>query len=45
LHPAQVARDLVAVLPKARLVVFDEPGVVLRDRRRLRGLITDFLND
>ena len=45
LHPAQVARDLVAVLPKARLVVFDEPGVVLRDRRRLRELISGFLND
>jgi 3-oxoadipate enol-lactonase len=45
LHPVQVARDLVAVLPKARLVVFDEPGVVLRDRSRLRGLVTEFLND
>jgi pimeloyl-ACP methyl ester carboxylesterase len=45
LHPAQVARDLVAVLPKARLVVFDQPGVVLRERARLRTLITDFLND
>ncbi|MCW2570173.1 MAG: hypothetical protein JWO88_231, partial [Frankiales bacterium] len=32
-------------LPKARLVVFDEPGVALRDRHRLRALITDFLND
>jgi pimeloyl-ACP methyl ester carboxylesterase len=44
LHPAQVARDLAAVLPRARLVVFDQPGVVLRDRRRLRVEITDFLN-
>jgi hypothetical protein len=35
---------LAAVLPKARLVVFDQPGVVLRERRRLRALITDFLN-
>lgn len=45
LHPAQVARDVVAVLPKARLVVFDQPGVVLRERSRLRTLITEFLND
>ncbi len=45
LHPAQVARELVAALPRARLVVFATPGVVFRDRRRLRTLITDFLND
>jgi pimeloyl-ACP methyl ester carboxylesterase len=45
LHPAQVARELAAALPKARLVVFDQPGVVLRERSRLRALITDFLND
>lgn len=44
LHPAQVARDVVAVLPKARLVVFDQPGVVLRERARLRTLIGEFLN-
>jgi pimeloyl-ACP methyl ester carboxylesterase len=45
LHPAQVARDLAAVLPKARLVVFDAPGVVFRERARLRALVTDFLAD
>ncbi len=44
LHPAQVARELVAALPRARLVVFDRPGVMFRERPRLRGLITDFLN-
>lgn len=44
LHPAQVARDLAAVLPRARLVVFDAPGVVFRERARLRGEITAFLN-
>lgn len=44
LHPAQVARDLAAALPKVRLVVFDRPGVLLRERTRLRTLITDFLN-
>lgn len=45
LHPAQVARDLAAVLPRARLVVFDRPGVVFRDRARLRAQVTAFLND
>jgi pimeloyl-ACP methyl ester carboxylesterase len=45
LHPAQVARDVAAALPKARLVVFAQPGAVLRERARLRGLITEFLND
>jgi pimeloyl-ACP methyl ester carboxylesterase len=44
LHPAQVARDLAAALPKARLVIFDRPGVVLRERARLRREIADFLN-
>lgn len=44
LHPAQVARDLAALLPKARLVVFEQAGVVLRERARLRTLITEFLN-
>jgi pimeloyl-ACP methyl ester carboxylesterase len=44
LHPVQVARDLAAVLPKARLVVFDRPGVVFRERARLRSLIREFLN-
>jgi pimeloyl-ACP methyl ester carboxylesterase len=45
LHPAQVARDLAAVLPRARLVVFPEPGVVFRERTRLRAEITGFLNE
>jgi pimeloyl-ACP methyl ester carboxylesterase len=45
LHPAQVARDLVAVLPKARLVVFDRPHALLRERARLRALVQEFLND
>ncbi len=44
LHPAQVARDLSAVLPKARLVVFDRPGVVFRERSRLRAEVCGFLN-
>ncbi len=44
LHPAQVARDLAAVLPRARLVVFDRPGAVLRERARLRGLVVEALS-
>ena len=43
LHPAQVARDLAAVLPEARLEVFDRPGVVFRERARLRELVVGFL--
>ena len=43
LHPAQVARELSAVLPRARLVVFDRPGVVFRERARLRELVSTFL--
>ena len=45
LHPAQVARDLAAALPDARLTVFAQPGVVFRERPRLRSLIAAFLND
>lgn len=44
LHPAQAARELAAVLPNARLVVFDQPGVVFRERARLRALVVDFLS-
>jgi 3-oxoadipate enol-lactonase len=44
LHPAQVSRDLAAVLPRARLVVFAQPGVAFRERARLRAEITGFLN-
>ena len=43
LHPAQVARELAAVLPHARLVVFDQPGVVFRERARLREEVSGFL--
>lgn len=44
LHPAQVARELAAVLPRARLVVFDAPGVLFRERPRLRAELAGFLN-
>jgi 3-oxoadipate enol-lactonase len=43
LHPAQVARELAGVLPRARLVVFEQPGVVFRERARLRAEIAAFL--
>lgn len=44
LHPSQVAREIAAVLPRARLVLFDRPGVVFRERRRLRELVVEFLD-
>ncbi len=44
LHPTQVARDLAAVLPRARLVEFAEPGAAFRERARLRAEISAFLN-
>ena len=43
LHPAQVARELAGVLPQARLVVFERPGVLFRERARLRAEITRLL--
>jgi pimeloyl-ACP methyl ester carboxylesterase len=43
LHPADVGRQLAAVLPRARLVVFEHPGVVFRERARLRELISSHL--
>jgi 3-oxoadipate enol-lactonase len=44
LHPALVARELAEVLPHAELVVFDRPGAVFRERRRLRSVVSAFLN-
>jgi pimeloyl-ACP methyl ester carboxylesterase len=43
LHPADVARELAAALPRARLVVFDQPGAPFRERARLRTLISTHL--
>lgn len=43
-HPAQVARELAAALPNARLHVFDAKWALLRERELTRGLITDVLN-
>lgn len=44
LHPARVARDLVAALPKARLQLFDAPGVAFREPGRLRRIVGSFLS-
>ena len=44
LHPASVARELAALLPSATLEVFDRPGALLRERRRVRELVVGFLD-
>lgn len=44
LHPAQVARELAGVLPRSRLVVFEQSAVVFRERARLRAEIAGFLD-
>ncbi|MGW4497332.1 alpha/beta fold hydrolase [Micromonospora sp. NPDC004336] len=44
LHPAEVAEQLAAALPRATLHVYDRPGVLWSDRADLRGRISDFLN-
>lgn len=44
LHPAQVARELAAVLPRSRLVVLDRPGGVVRERDRVRALVREALS-
>ncbi|HEU0129954.1 MAG TPA: alpha/beta hydrolase [Mycobacteriales bacterium] len=42
-HPAQVARELAATLPDARLHVFGSPGGLWVHRAALRALVTEFL--
>lgn len=42
-HPAQVARELAAALPNARLHVFDSPGGLWAHRAELRRLVGAFL--
>jgi pimeloyl-ACP methyl ester carboxylesterase len=44
-HPAQVARQLAAALPRAALTVFPEPGVLWRSRAELRALVVGHLGD
>ncbi len=43
-HPAAIARGLAALLPRAKLVVFDKDGVMWSHRREVRDAITAFLN-
>jgi 3-oxoadipate enol-lactonase len=45
LHPAKVAEDLAAALPRADLHVYDEPGVLWTRRADLRERISSFLNE
>lgn len=45
LHPAEVAEDLAAALPRADLHVYDEPGVLWTHRADLRERISSFLNE
>jgi 3-oxoadipate enol-lactonase len=44
-HPASVAREVAAALPRARLVVVDRPGLAWHSRRELRALLSEFLGD
>jgi 3-oxoadipate enol-lactonase len=45
LHPADVAADLAAALPRANLQVYDEPGVLWTRRADVRARISSFLNE
>jgi 3-oxoadipate enol-lactonase len=44
LHPASVARDLGTLLPRCRVEVFARPGVMFRERARLRTLVAGHLD-
>lgn len=44
LHPAAVAREVAAALPRAALHVFERPGVLWWGRRELRALVAPFLS-
>ena len=44
LHPAPVAERLAALLPAARLHIYDRPAVLWDHRRELRTRISAFLN-
>jgi pimeloyl-ACP methyl ester carboxylesterase len=43
-HPVQVARELAAALPRARLEIFAEGAALWLGRRRLRELVTGFFD-
>ncbi len=42
-HPVEAAKEIAATLPRAQLVVFERPGVLFRERARLRELIVGHL--
>jgi 3-oxoadipate enol-lactonase len=44
LHPAEVAEELAALLPRASLHVYDRPGVLWTERADLRERVAGFLN-
>lgn len=44
-HPARVARELAAALPRARLHVFARPGVLWHARAQFRELVLGHLGD
>jgi pimeloyl-ACP methyl ester carboxylesterase len=44
-HPAGVARELAALLPKAELAIFPSVGVLWHSRREFRALVLGHLGD
>ncbi|MGZ6029842.1 MAG: alpha/beta fold hydrolase [Myxococcaceae bacterium] len=44
LHTVAVAEQVAGLLPRAELVVFDAPGVLWRERARLRALVSAHLS-
>jgi pimeloyl-ACP methyl ester carboxylesterase len=44
LHPAVVAEQFAAALPRAQLHIYDRPGILWTQRADLRGRISTFLN-
>ncbi|HTJ35201.1 MAG TPA: alpha/beta hydrolase [Dactylosporangium sp.] len=44
LHPAAVAEQLAAALPKVQLHIYDRPGILWTQRADLRSRISSFLN-
>ncbi|GAA1031588.1 hypothetical protein GCM10009557_27360 [Virgisporangium ochraceum] len=43
-HPAEVASEIAAALPKATLHLYDKPHVMWNERADVRSRIADFLN-
>jgi 3-oxoadipate enol-lactonase len=45
LHPAQVAEDLAAALPRCDLHLYERPGILWNERADVRDRVATFLND